>query len=76
MAKKKESGAAQTKAAPYTDKYELMVEPTTIITKAPDRERFDLKKLSMEQADRLYSKKGQQVLKLKNEVKDAEPPKE
>lgn len=57
MAKKNQS---------FTEKYELTVEPTTIITRAPDRQRIDLRRLTMEQADKLYASPGQSFLKKKS----------
>jgi hypothetical protein len=59
MAKKQEKN--------YQEKYELMVEPTTIVTRAPDRQRINLKNLTMEQADKIYASEGQQILRMKDE---------
>lgn len=36
-------------------KYDCTTEPGIIITSAPDRERIDLRKISLAKADKLYS---------------------
>ena len=51
----------------YTEKYRLLIDPTVLITRAPNRERIDLKRLTMEQADRLFTQPGQKYLALKEE---------
>lgn len=61
MSKKKTSQEARS----YQEHYELLVEPTVIVTRHPDRQRIDLRKLSLEQADRIYASEGQQVLRKK-----------
>lgn len=58
------------KTEDYRDKYELMVDPGVIITRAPDRQRIDLRKLSVQQADKLYASEGQQILRKKAEKGD------
>lgn len=41
---------------PVASKYYLLQEPGVFITKYPDRQTIDLKKITLEEADRLYEK--------------------
>jgi len=51
----------------FLDKYRLLVEPTTIITRAPDRVRIDLKRITLAQGDRLFTQPGQKIIALREE---------
>jgi len=50
-------------------KYDCLIEPTEIITRAPQRERVDLRKISVSKADALVKKGALPFLVPKNEQK-------
>lgn len=60
-------------AKKFEEHYELTGPARVIITRAPDRQRIDLKRISFEQAKKLHASTGDQYLREKKQKKDKNP---